>query len=262
MRRYLLLAAILMLYISSSANAQSMPRNLKPRATAHSVTLSWTASSTPGVSYNIYRGAAKIANVSAVTYVDGTVAAATTYTYSVSSLCVTCVAPITGESSHLNTVSITTPTDVPPPPPPSCTAIAVNCRIKVTSTANIRTTPVSATVLPAMIGSEPAGALGTILAVDTFGYAPLGSFKWVEVKFDTCSSSIPSCTGWMGSDNMTVVGTVIPPPPPTPTVIFTCIPTLNTLTCTGKLTAVPVGSPYTVNATIDGLNVAASGTTK
>lgn len=258
----LFIVSALWLGSNSAIEAQSGPRNLRPKATAHSVTLTWTASTTPGVSYNIYRGAAKLANVAVLTYVDNTVASATTYTYSVSSLCVTCIAPITGESSHLNTVSVTTPTDVVIPPP-SCTAIAVNCRIKVTSTANIRTTPVSATVLPAMIGSEPTSALGTVLAISPFGYAPLGSFKWIEVKFDTCSSSIPSCTGWMGSDNMTVVGTIIPPPPPpTPTVIFICTPALNTLACTGKLTAVPIGSPYTVNATIDGLSVTASGATK
>lgn len=253
MRRCLLLAVILVLCVIPT-NAQI---RLKAKATPNSVTLTWLASTTSGVSYNVYRGATLLSNVKTLTYIDTTVLPATTYSYSLTALCVTCAVGISGESPHSISVTVTTPGAVTPP---SCTAVAVNCRIKVTSAANIRMTPVSATVLPAVLGQEPAGALGTVLAVLPFGYAPLGSFNWIQVKFDSCSGSIPNCIGWMGSDNMTVIGTVIPPP--TPTVIFTCTPTLNTITCTGKLTAVPVGSPYAINATVDGLNASVSGTTK
>jgi hypothetical protein len=114
-----------------------------------------------------------------------------------------------------------TPTPVPTPTPtPTPTPVPISTRIKVTSTANIRQAPTSNTVLPGLYATEPAGALGTVLVTSPFGYPPKGVPNWVEVKFDTCVAAIPNCTGWMGSDNMTVVTT---PPPPTPTSSMTTL---------------------------------------
>ena len=101
---------------SSSVAAQG---KLKATVTAHSVTLTWIGSATAGVSYNVYRGTAVVGNVSALTYTDATVTAGTAYSYSVTALCVSCAAGITGESIHTNTVTVTIPTNPVPPNPPT-----------------------------------------------------------------------------------------------------------------------------------------------
>ena len=157
------------------------------------------------------------------------------------------------------------PAPPPPPPPATCTAIAVGCRIKVTATANIRHAPTSATALPALYGTEPAGALGTVLAISPFGYAPFGVPHWVQVQFDTCSAAIPGCIGWMGSDNMTVVNTAPPPPPPPPpppTLKMTCTPAVNANTCVITTTNIAAGTAFSVTFTEGGLSATASGTSK
>lgn len=89
----------------------------------------------------------------------------------------------------------------------------VNDRIKVNALANVRSTAVN-NGFGALLGTEPAGALGTVAAVSSAAI-PNSSAVWIQVKFDSCSASIPNCTGWMGSDNMTVVTT----PAPTPVVV-------------------------------------------
>jgi hypothetical protein len=132
-------------------------------------------------------------------------------------------------------------------------------RVKTLQTANVRSTaPVSG--LGTLLGTVPKGSLGT---VGTAAQVPnTGGWIWVQVKFDVCAGAAliaANCTGYVGSDNLVLV---TPVPPPTPTLTLTCTPTANTITCIGKTTNVPAGSPYTVNATVGGLNATATGTSK
>lgn len=129
-------------------------------------------------------------------------------------------------------------------------------RIKTLSTANIRATaPVSG--YGTLLGTEPTGAIGTITGatqvVTTLGWT------WIQVKFDSCSSSIPNCTGYMGSDNMVIVA---PAPPPTPTLKISCTASVNSNTCIISSTAIPAGTPYTVTASEGGLTATTTGTSK
>ena len=77
--------------------------------TSHKLTLSWLASPTAGVKYNVYRGTSatgtflQIAtDVVGLTYADSNGVAGTTYFYEVSAICdttTTCPTGITGESA-------------------------------------------------------------------------------------------------------------------------------------------------------------------
>jgi hypothetical protein len=98
--------------------------------TPHGVFLNWTASTSPSVTYNVYRGTsasgpwAKLnsAPLTGTTYLDpvSNVLTSTTYSYAV-----TAVDPTTGSESVFSNIAIdTTPAAFPvnPGPPSGCTA--------------------------------------------------------------------------------------------------------------------------------------------
>jgi len=129
-------------------------------------------------------------------------------------------------------------------------------RVKTMTTANVRgTAPPSG--LGTLLGTVPAGSLGTVQPATQVPNT--GGWIWVQVKFDTCSASIPNCTGYVGSDNLILV---TPVPPPTPTLHWTCTPTLNTVTCVATTSGVPAGSAFSTNMAIGGLNATATGVSK
>jgi hypothetical protein len=80
-------------------------------AFAHSVTLSWQASMTKGVKYQIYRNKKVVGTTKALGWTDNTVSGGATYSYSVFAVCASCTAPTHGKSIRSNTVTIT----IPPP---------------------------------------------------------------------------------------------------------------------------------------------------
>ncbi len=80
-----------------------------PSQTQHSVTLTWSASSTAGVHYNVYRGTTSggpytrlnTASLASTTYTDATGTGGTTYFYVITAVCdatTSCPTGISGES--------------------------------------------------------------------------------------------------------------------------------------------------------------------
>jgi hypothetical protein len=207
----------------------------------HSATLRWNPSTNR---INVYKNHAKIASLLPVgtnSYVDGAVTAGQSDSYFVTAVDLTNL-----ESLPSNMVSVVIPGGTPPPP--TCSVLAVGCRIKVTSSANIRQAPTANNVTPPQYGcpsacaTEAAGALGTVMSISPFGSTGLGVPNWIQVKFDTCASTIPNCTGYMGSDNMTIVSTTPPPPPPLQDMTTICVFTNSTTwTCTSTLSNIPSG---------------------
>jgi hypothetical protein len=137
----------------------------------------------------------------------------------------------------------------PPPPPPS--GPQVGNRISVISTANIRATAVNGG-FGTLLGTEPTGAQGTVTMTSTAA-VPGVTATWTQVKFDSCATTIPNCTGWMGSNNMTVV-TTPPPPPPVPTLTLTCV----NLVCTFTQTNIASGTSFPVSGTAAGITANAT----
>jgi hypothetical protein len=222
--KWLLVLCLFALPAHAQRNASLLipkPALASPQVAAHSVLLSWTASTSANViGYNVYRGSApgnEIAItpplVAGTSYTDGTVQAGQTYYYVVTAMNSSMITSV-----FSNEVKAVIPAGVtpPPPPPPTCATLAVGCRISVKTTANIRQAPTSSTTLPALYGTEPTGALGTVLAISPFGYAAFGVPNWLEIQYDTCVAAIPGCLGWQGSDNVVLVATPPPPPPPPP----------------------------------------------
>ena len=86
----------------------------------HSIALSWTASTTPGVTYNLYRGTATgvclgtptpyVTSISSTSFTDTGVTGGTTYFYAVSAV------GIGGESTCSNEVQIAVPSITTLPP--------------------------------------------------------------------------------------------------------------------------------------------------
>lgn len=184
--------------------------------------------------YNFYR-VGVLLNTSPLPscdYVDSTVKDGTTYTYTARGVDATGT-----ESADSNVVTAVIPATVPPPP----TGPQVGNRIKVIATANIRATAVN-NGFGTLYTTEPTGALGTVTATST-AMIPGVTATWIQVKFDSCSVLIPNCTGWMGSDNMTIVTT--PPPPPPPTLKVSC----TGLVCTVIETNNPTGTQFPVSVT-------------
>ena len=82
---------VMIISLSSAAHAQG---RLRATATSHSVILNWAASTTPGVSYNVYRGPSAAGpfvviskSVAALTYTDNLVAIGTSYVYYLTAVC-------------------------------------------------------------------------------------------------------------------------------------------------------------------------------
>jgi hypothetical protein len=130
-----LLSALLFLCATSLAAAQS-----------HSVTISWGASTTAGVSgYNVYRAPcigtvsagnctqegtfAKIGSSSTTSYADTSVVAGGLYSYYITATCPSagCSASVTGESAGSTHIAAVVPKDAPAPPTsPSITTVSRN----------------------------------------------------------------------------------------------------------------------------------------
>lgn len=149
MKRVLLLLALSIVTQRASANAISAVVVLDPQTGGHSVSLSWTAAVTTGVTYtgfNVYRAlctgtvtaavcstdsTASFSKLSAgtglpataVAFTDSTVSAGTNYIYYVTSLCATCS---NQESVPSNHEAVTIPANQPPPPTLSITSVAIN----------------------------------------------------------------------------------------------------------------------------------------
>jgi hypothetical protein len=117
----------------------------------------------------------------------------------------------------------------------------VGDRIRLNATANVRATAVN-NGYGTLLGTEPSGALGTVIALSN-AITPSKGGVWIQVKFDTCSGSIPNCTGWIGSDNPM---TDLSSPPPTLTI--------NCTTAKQAFTAanMPTGTILTVTGTAGG----------
>jgi hypothetical protein len=125
---------ILSMLLAVSAHAQ-VKATVIATATGHSVSLSWTASTSTGVTgYNIYRGttvggeSATAVNTSLITgtaYADATVIASTTYYYTAKSYCPTCSTNLSLSSNEVNAVI---PADPQPAPPTGLTVgtVAIN----------------------------------------------------------------------------------------------------------------------------------------
>lgn len=126
MKLWLLFAIpAMILAISHPMYAQG---TLTAKATAHSVTLTCTPSTTPGVNYNLYRGTASagpftvIGSPTTCAFTDTAVVAGTTYFYQMTAFCPAsggCPAGVSGESTPSNQVSATIPNPPVPPAPPT-----------------------------------------------------------------------------------------------------------------------------------------------
>ena len=132
------LALLLIACIPSIAQAhprkQKQHGQLTAKATSHSVTLNWTASTVPTgappvTGYNVKRGTATGADTQlaaagvAITFADTTVVAGTTYFYEVTALN-QCNGPSPAaacESGPSNEISVTVPNNVAPNPPGNLT---------------------------------------------------------------------------------------------------------------------------------------------
>lgn len=181
------------LILSFSAHAQ-----------AHSATLTWSQPQQPSgvtvTNVSVQKDGTTVTNLTPATlsYVDNAVTAGQTYAYAVTNT-------FNDSTTTSATASATIPADVPPPPP-SCSSIVVGCRVSVKANANIRATAVN-NGFGALLGVEPAGTLGTITIVSTAAVPNCTGCVWVQVQFDTAPATIPNRTGYMGSDNMTLVNT-------------------------------------------------------
>lgn len=212
----------------------------------HSATLNWTAPAVvTGVAYtavNVLRGPATTGPFTSlatfaptvVTFTDTTVAAGQTYFYVLNS--------VAGTQTSVNSTAIVAAI-------PAAGLPIVGDRIKVTAGANIRATA-PASGFGTLLGAEPAGALGTVVSAPV---ATTLGFSWVQVKFDTCVATIPNCTGYMGSDNLTII--ITPPPPPTPVLTVNCVG----LVCTITGTNFPAATAYSVSVSAGGKTVVATG---
>lgn len=136
----------------------------------HSVVASWMPSTTPSVTYNVYRGTAADMEtssplnpmpVAALTFTDTTVKGGTTYFYVVRSF------DGISESVNSNEVLAVIPADLPPPPPPK---YAPGDTFKViTSGARLNVRQAADPTAP-VINSLSNGQLGTITGPLANGY--------------------------------------------------------------------------------------------
>ncbi|HEY3839396.1 MAG TPA: cellulose binding domain-containing protein [Bryobacteraceae bacterium] len=108
----------------SDSSGPAAPSNLTASAISSSqINLSWTASTTSGVTYNVYSGTTRIATgLTGATYQNTGLAASTTYSYTVTAV------NSSGESAASNSASATTQSAPPPPPaaPTGLSATAVS----------------------------------------------------------------------------------------------------------------------------------------
>lgn len=247
--------AMVVALLLSARTLRAAPAPPAPAAqvVGHSVDVKWTASPTANVTYNFKRSTTSgsgyitlVATLVGLESIDSNVSAGSTYFYVISA-----VDALGNESANSTEASATIPGATPPPPPPPPTGPQVGNRIKTLSTANIRATAVN-NGFGTLYATEPAAALGTVMAVSTAAVPNVTGAVWIQVKFDSCAAAIPNCLGWMGSDNMTVV-TTLPP------ISITIAPTSKSLLegASQQFTATLTGTTNTaVNWTASGGSVA------
>ncbi len=148
----------------------------------HSATLSWAASPTAGVQYHVYRDSAVVGSTAASTYTDSSLPPSTSFSYQVTSFCVTCSSLFSGESVPSNTVSVTTP--------PDATAITVTIAPTTVSLQTGKTQQFAATTTnTAITWSATAGTItsaGLFTAPSTTGIVTV---KATAVADPTISAS-------------------------------------------------------------------------
>jgi fibronectin type 3 domain-containing protein len=122
MRRLVLWIFLVLMFLLAFVGTHA--QTVKATATAHSVSISWTASTTPGVTYTIYKGTAASGpfggtiGITTTTYTDTAVTPGASYFYQVTAVCTAaCPAGITGESLPSNQIEATIPNPQPPASP-------------------------------------------------------------------------------------------------------------------------------------------------
>ncbi|MES2749627.1 MAG: right-handed parallel beta-helix repeat-containing protein [Patescibacteria group bacterium] len=120
------------------------------------------------------------------------------------------------KDTSTRTVTVAGSTPAPTPLPVTInTPFKINDRVSMTANVNVRSTGlVSATTL---LGVNPLGSMGTLVAGPT---QSADGLIWFNVNFDT------GFDGWVGANNYRLVTTVTPLPSPTPTPIPVPAPTL------------------------------------
>lgn len=180
----------------------------------HSNAITWTQPTQPSgetiSSTNVKRDGAILTMVTptVLAYTDTNVSAGESHVYTLTNVDSNGV-----ESSASAPVTAVTPQDGGTTPPicPSCPVIGNT--IKVTGIANVRATAVTSKTSSQWgkaLGTFAAGSTGTVTGN---AVAADGTFFWIQVKEATCTGSAlvaAACTGWMGSDNMTITTTTPP----------------------------------------------------
>jgi hypothetical protein len=142
-----------MALVSTPVSAQHKQKErIRVKATAtspHSVTLTWGASTTPGVNYHLFRNGLTVASPLTPGYMDTGLDAATAYAYYVTAFYNPCPAnvnvPGCADSDPSNTVSVTTPPDVNPVvsvailPPSANVALGKQQQFTASVTGNVNT---------------------------------------------------------------------------------------------------------------------------
>jgi chitodextrinase len=199
--------------VSASTTVDSSPpvapSALKATATSStSVSLSWTPATADGLSsttgYYVYRDGSKVGSPAAISYVDSTAAAGTTYTYTVAAY------NTYGTSAQSTSVSVTTPTAAAPSPPAAPSALIA--KAGTGSVIDLSWTAPSGGT--AVTGYEVyrdttklASASGTSY-IDTSALAGT-SYSYYVVALDAA--------GDMSADSNSVTITASTPPPSAPT---------------------------------------------
>ena len=206
-----------------------------------SVTLSAPAPA-DGVTVNLSTSLPGAATVPATVIVPSGQTVSPTFTVTSSAVNITAFPLITatfngGSQSATLTVNPVVPAGQP----------QVGDRIRLNATANVRATAVN-NGFGTLLGTEPSGALGTVMALSN-AITPSKGGVWIQVKFDSCSNSIPNCTGWIGSDN--------------PMTNLTSAPASLTVNCTTAkqaftATNMPSGTILTVTGTAGGKSATCS----
>ena len=151
------------------------------------IDLSWAAS-TAGTyaiaGYRIYVNGASVptATVATTSYKSTGLLANTTNSY-----IVTAYDTATNESSPANITAVTWP--------PLSTKFSLNQQVQILATANIRQQPTNGLV-GAVIGTQPAGAVGTVVGGPVYAAINGVYYYWWNLSF----SSSPS--GWVAEDNL------------------------------------------------------------
>ncbi|HEY8685985.1 MAG TPA: hypothetical protein VIO57_10305 [Chloroflexota bacterium] len=83
------------------------------------------------------------------------------------------------------------------------TTFIIGQQVATVKAANVRQTAAGT-----LLGSQPAGAVGTVAGGPTSGNFGGTAYVWWDVKFVTGTG------GWVAADNLAASGSTVPPPPP------------------------------------------------